>query len=442
MSQNTINTNRRTQNNQQQTNRRNNFRFQKDSIHLTYETHLNHEAIIEFLRNKGRGFKWFSVVCETSEDNHYEHTHFACQWTKRIDTNNPRFFDFNGIHPNIQQITGKSHAIRIYDDYHKKDGIPTQSVESPQTSQTVIEQIREAPSLAEAIDIAGIEIRSVSDIVLIRNDVERRGPFEHNFPNTNWLLFKQFTRVLFCHGPTGTGKTQWAVHQFTNPLLVSHIDSLRNFTSANDGIVFDDMSFAHLPRESVIHLLDWDEDREIHCRYRCAIIPKHTRKIFTSNLSLEQVFPHDDSGAIRRRITETIFVHGPTFSALPVALEEIQDVQQIRSPSHPLGLGLGSIPARVDSRSMPVFGYPSDVVASSSTTDGCISNSFNWEEFNSGQIEFGQRERGSFGQDIDPFHYSNESVPSTYTCSTSELNVLLNDAINHLGPNDMLISDI
>ena len=183
----------------------------------------------------------------------------------------------------------------------------------PVTSQSIVEQIRDAPSLAEAIEISGVEIKSVSDLVLIRNDVERPGPYEHSYPNARWLLHKQFEKVLFIHGATGTGKTQWALHQFKNPLLVSHLDTLRKITTEHDGIVFDDMSFAHMPRESVIHLLDWDEKREIHCRYSCAIIPAHTRKIFTSNKEFAEVFPYDESGAIRRRITDFCRVSGPTF---------------------------------------------------------------------------------------------------------------------------------
>jgi len=302
--------------NEQQRQRRISFRFRKDSIHLTYETHLSKDGLIDFLKSKGRGFKWYSVVHETSQDN-YQHTHFACQWVKSIDTNNQRYFDFNGIHPNITHIANKAHAIRIYEEYHHKDGIPTQSEKGPTTSQSLVEQIREAPSLAEAIEISGVEIKSVSDLVLIRNDIERKPDYEHSFPDTNWTLRKQFTRVLFIHGPTGTGKTQWAVHQFTNPLLVSHIDSLKNLTEKHDGIVFDDMSFAHLPRESVIHLLDWDEDREIHCRYRCATIPKHTRKIFTSNKTFAEVFPYDETNAIRRRITDFCHVTGPTYNTTP-----------------------------------------------------------------------------------------------------------------------------
>jgi hypothetical protein len=106
------------------------------------------------------------------------------------------------------------------------------------------------------------------------------------------------------------------VHQFECPLVVSHIDDLGDFdASRHDGIVFDDMSFAHLPREAVIHLVDWDLDRSIHIRYKRALIPARTRKIFTSNKTFYENFPADPSGAIRRRISRIIHVTGPTFYA-------------------------------------------------------------------------------------------------------------------------------
>ena len=184
------------------------------------------------------------------------------------------------------------------------------------------------PLLNRPIIVAtGVEIRSVSDVKLIRDDVPIRPPHVHLFPGAEWTLELDFARVLFLSGPSGCGKTQWAVHQFRNPLVVSHMDTLRQFRRGyHDGIVFDDMSFAHLPRESVIHLVDWDEDREIHCRYRCADIPRQTKKIFTTNMRFDQCFPFDESGAIRRRFSKfhTIAPGVLCYRAIPPAPEEDQ----------------------------------------------------------------------------------------------------------------------
>lgn len=118
------------------------------------------------------------------------------------------------------------------------------------------------------------------------------------------LEFKQgqpHSHVLW--GESGVGKTQFALAHFENPLFVSHMDDLLTFTSNHDGIVFDDMSFTHLPRTAQIHLVDCDQTRSIHCRYRTARIPRNTPKIFTTNEAYGAIFLAD--GAINRRITIT-----------------------------------------------------------------------------------------------------------------------------------------
>lgn len=97
-------------------------------------------------------------------------------------------------------------------------------------------------------------------------------------------------------GDAGCGKTQFALAHFENALMVSHMDDLLNFNEDNDGIVFDDMDFKHMPRTAQIHILDWDNTRSIHCRYRTATIPKHTKKIFTCN-----EYPFVFDAAIKRR---------------------------------------------------------------------------------------------------------------------------------------------
>ena len=101
-------------------------------------------------------------------------------------------------------------------------------------------------------------------------------------------------------GKSGCGKTQFALAHFKRPLMVRHIDDLKKFNSEYDGIVFDDMDFRHMPRTSQIHLVDWDNNSSIHCRYANAKIPKHTKKIFTCN-----IYPFDDDPAIARRVSVT-----------------------------------------------------------------------------------------------------------------------------------------
>lgn len=307
------------------------FRFCKPKVHLTYPSHIDHAALINKFTGLGGGYKWYSVVHETGKDGDYNHTHFACEWNRRVDTSNPRFFDFEDQHPNIKYIISQVHSLNIW-EYHKKDGHPTQSPTGPSDTRSMLEQVISADTLAEAIDIAGVEIKSVSDIVHIRAHRDPPPKFEHIYDPTSFNLNydRQSIRSLFVYGPSGTGKTMWACHQFDSPLVVSHLDTLRHFNChRHDGIVFDDMSFAHLPRETGIYLLDWEMDRDIHIRHVTARIPKHTRKIFTSNKDFFSTFPADfDSegkpiGALLRRVN-ILRVIFPCFTKKRQAQEEIQ----------------------------------------------------------------------------------------------------------------------
>lgn len=102
-------------------------------------------------------------------------------------------------------------------------------------------------------------------------------------------------------GKPGTGKSAFAKAHFSNPLWVRHMDTLKNFQAGwHDGIIFDDMSFKHLPREAQIHLVDWDDDSDIHIRFVTAFIPHETKKIFTTNAYDGDIFETDP--AIDRRI--------------------------------------------------------------------------------------------------------------------------------------------
>lgn len=104
---------------------------------------------------------------------------------------------------------------------------------------------------------------------------------------------------LLVHGGSNIGKTEWAKSLLPKALIVRHMDELAKYDSEKyHGIIFDDMSFNHTPREAQIHLLDWDNNSAIHIRYGTAWIPKNTPKIFTANYT--NIFTDDP--AINRRL--------------------------------------------------------------------------------------------------------------------------------------------
>lgn len=295
------------------------FRFTGLRCHLTYKTHVNFEEIKIHLPD----MEFWSIVHEIGDDaNAYEHTHVAAFFKKKIDTMNPRFFDVRDIHPNINVIKSDLQW-RNTCEYHMKAPIKLDRSEKLEHEMILIKRIRQAPSLYEACELAGIEIRTVSDVKLLRDDKRRRlGEVSEYNPNSWTRPILENFKALFIHGGTNLGKTQWAIAHFKNALVVGHMDALKSFDpEIHDGIIFDDMSFNHLPREAVIQLLDWDLDRDIHCRHACALIPKHTRKIFTSNKTFNDTFPYDEAGAIARRISHRLNVVDRLFRESPLTLE-------------------------------------------------------------------------------------------------------------------------
>lgn len=118
-----------------------------------------------------------------------------------------------------------------------------------------------------------------------------------------WSVDEEF-HSLVLWGPAGIGKTEFAKSLLPKALFVSHIDDLARYNEENyDGIIFDDMSFVHLPREAQIHIVDFDNPRSIHIRYGVARIPAGTKKVFTSNIADGAIFL--DDAAINRRIIKT-----------------------------------------------------------------------------------------------------------------------------------------
>ncbi len=121
------------------------------------------------------------------------------------------------------------------------------------------------------------------------------------FPES-WQHLEDNFNTIILWGESGIGKTCLAKALLPEALMVSHTDDLLKYNPDEyDGIIFDDMDFKHFPRSAQIHLLDWDDNRSIHCRYVSAFIPANTRKIFTTNEPDGSVFDLTDA-AIRRRV--------------------------------------------------------------------------------------------------------------------------------------------
>jgi len=111
-------------------------------------------------------------------------------------------------------------------------------------------------------------------------------------------------KSIILWGEAGCGKTCFARALLPNALFVSHIDDLLNYDQgAHDGIIFDDMSILHMPREAQIHIMDVEQPRSIHCRYQTANIPAGTKKIWTTNNDGGFIYLQGDA-ALERRVNK------------------------------------------------------------------------------------------------------------------------------------------
>lgn len=83
------------------------FRFQNQRAMLTYKSHLDKTAFVDFLSKKWE-YKSCYVAHEKGDSSHgYDHTHVVVDFGKSKQTKNCRFFDFENIHPNISIIKSK-----------------------------------------------------------------------------------------------------------------------------------------------------------------------------------------------------------------------------------------------------------------------------------------------------------------------------------------------
>lgn len=325
------------------------FRYQGKKLHLTYKTHLPLQELLAFLLEKVGPLEMYSLVhengkvpepvipgvptaapsvvtadqssalpmpaspCGQSIDANttsggtsvpYAHTHVLLQSKLKLSTRDPNYFDFAGIHPNWKPVATPKHFANTW-DYHLKEPISrlcSKKTPGPMTSDQLTTLI-EASSLAQAIQLAGVEVKTVSDLVHLRTS---RETLPYQIPGIKdrktWNLgFVRHPMVLLT-GASGTGKTRFALDHFEKPLLVSRMEDLKRLTPNHDGIVFDDFSFAGYTIEDCIHICDTEMPRTINVKHGSVTIPSMLPRIITSNKSFTELFPADPAGALARRV--------------------------------------------------------------------------------------------------------------------------------------------
>jgi len=122
-------------------------------------------------------------------------------------------------------------------------------------------------------------------------------------PFTGWGIGGVGAVVFW--GESGIGKTEFALSHFENPLHVTGTwQVLREFDGdQHDGIVFDDFGDELLKRtaQEGQWLCEWDHTYDCRVLYGAIHIPKHTKKIFTTNNYDGEIFRFTE-GLARRMV--------------------------------------------------------------------------------------------------------------------------------------------
>ena len=129
----------------------------------------------------------------------------------------------------------------------------------------------------------------------------------------NWVVY----------GKSDAGKSRWvkaclAHAGFTNPLVVSQLDGFKKFKKGyHDSIICEEMDFRnaftkdgapnknHTGVDNAKNILEFEDERDIHCRTSNASIPAGVPKVFVNNSEDGNIFPEgttdQDKVAIKKR---------------------------------------------------------------------------------------------------------------------------------------------
>jgi len=282
------------------------WRFNARKTFLTYaQCPLSKEVVYGAIHAK-YPCKYAMISTELHEDGN-THLHCVFEFQKKVNCRSQAMFDVQGYHPNIQvpknwpatknyvkkagdyeeynedpvdededdlYVLAEGMTSRLYFEYCRKKGIQfayaMQAWRSVGSMFTIDEEYEEDPEAEVCSGLNGLDIS---------------GP---EYDNKSIVII----------GPSGCGKTTIAKRLAVKPaLFVTHSDGIKNLHRSHKSIIFDDMSYLHVPREAQIAITDRYEPRQIHVRYGTVSVPAGIQKIFTAN---QEIFSDDE--AVNRRI--------------------------------------------------------------------------------------------------------------------------------------------
>ena len=276
------------------------FRLQCNAVHLTYKTNIPKQALLKFMEGLFQNdVKEFSICHEQSEGG-YAHTHCYVKWVKKLDIKSCRKFDYQNLHPNIKRVVAAQHRNIVLKYHLKQDHEPLANYTAVPAMEELHAYVKVTPDwdiVVQSTAYAQLISTRLSYVKQLHGTYHNRTKSVNEHASDTWtqpLLDlesdKFLNRACVLTGPAGCGKTSFAKAHFKHPLVCLHLDDLKSIRAGyHDGVVFDDMSFTHLPATSIIHLLDVENTRSIHCRNTNARLPAGMPRMFTIN-NINQLF--------------------------------------------------------------------------------------------------------------------------------------------------------
>lgn len=283
------------------------FRINTQTLFLTYpKCKMTPEQALEQLEKIVK-LEVYLIAQEQHMDGTF-HLHAYLRLDHKMNIKDERKFDLlldgERYHPNIQGARSPKAVIK----YVCKDGKYVTNMSQSTIDEAIRNNVKVGDLYKEAMEKAKDNIdeamkvlehpKTYRDLAVHGEAIERNlraRKKQKTDPKFSLDLFKvnfewDKTKTLVLWGPTNTGKTSLAKALLPNALFVRHIDALKEYKSGHyTGLIFDDMSFKHWPREAQIHLLDTDNVSQINVKHSIAIIPEGTPRIITTNMMPSEI---------------------------------------------------------------------------------------------------------------------------------------------------------
>jgi len=273
------------------------FRFQNQHVMLTYKTHLNKVVFESWLRSSCPKMKIPFIRCahETGDPKMpYLHTHVVVDFGAKFDTQNVRYFDFNGVHPQIKRLATREHQQNARRYLAKEDPANADlatyknsvalNIWDCNTVQDALEQFMTKPSDAPGI-IAAYSVKT--DQTVLKSDFQPK-PWHEKLEF--WIHQQTNRKVYWIYDPVGqSGKTDWTRHKMiTESDKIAFLKSVGKVADASLNLVekwnsgwrgntiIYDMPRTLSDRESIFEFIECCKDGMFTSgKYKSCSVPTH-----------------------------------------------------------------------------------------------------------------------------------------------------------------------